>query len=194
MLDVAAEIKSAVSIPVGTVTYMDPAIAPDFFEAAIAEGKVDFFLMTRSLYVEPEYVNKLREGRIDEIAPCTRCLFCFGGDAVRGTGGSIGFCRVNAANFNAYGENMPEGWHPLPAETSRNVMVVGGGPAGMEAARIAAQRGHKVSLFERSGSLGGLLPTAESIKGPHENLSVLAAYLARQQEICAFTCSSKARM
>jgi thioredoxin reductase len=97
--------------------------------------------------------------------------------------GSMGSCRVNAANFRAYADPMPEGWEPLPAETSKKVMVIGGGPGGMEAARVAAQRGHSVSLYEKNGSLGGLLPSAESIKGPHENLSALVTYLSKQQEV-----------
>lgn len=181
MIDVASEIKSAVSIPVGAATYMDPAQAPDYFEAALAEGKLDFLIMNRPLCVDPEYVNKLREGRIDEIAPCTRCLHCFYDPDKAGK--LMEHCRVNAANWRAYGEDMPEGNDPSPASASKNVMVVGGGPAGMEAARIAAQRGHAVSLYEKSSSLGGLLSSAEAIKGPHENLGRLSTYLAREQEI-----------
>ena len=71
-------------------------------------------------------------------------------------------CRVNAANWRAYGEDMPEGFEPTPAETPKNVMVIGGGPAGMEAARVAAQRGHKVTLYEKNGMLGGSLTLAEA--------------------------------
>ena len=68
LIDVVARYKEAVKIPCGTVTYMDPAHAPDFFEQALADGKVDFFLMNRPITVDSEYVNKLREGRADEIA------------------------------------------------------------------------------------------------------------------------------
>ncbi|OUO87986.1 tat (twin-arginine translocation) pathway signal sequence [Gordonibacter sp. An230] len=181
MLDVAAEIKSAVSIPVGAATYMDPAQAPDYFEAAISEGKLDFLVMNRPLCVDPEYVNKLREGRIDEIAPCTRCLHCFY-DPDK-SGALMEHCRVNAANWRAYGEAMPEGWTPAPIEGEKRVMVVGGGPAGMEAARVAAQRGCAVTLYEKGGSLGGRLAAAEGIKGPHENLGRLRSYLAKQLEV-----------
>ena len=62
-------------------------------------------------------------------------------------------------------------------------MVVGGGPAGMEAARIAALRGHNVTLYEKNGAVGGLLDFASTVKGPHENLSDLRSYLARQLEV-----------
>ncbi len=185
MLNVAKAIKEAVSIPVGTVTYMDPAHAPDFFENALKDGMVDFLIMNRPLTVEKEYVNKLKEGRIDEIAPCTRCMHChFDRDK---EGNVYEHCRVNAATQRAYRDAMPEGDEPLPASVVKNVMVVGGGPAGMEAARIAAQRGHKVTLYEKSSSVGGLLTFASKVKGPHENLDDLRAYLERQLELKGVT-------
>ena len=180
-LDLAAAIKQAVSIPVGCATYNDPAQAPDLFEAAVAEGKVDFLIMNRPLCVDPGYVNKLREGRVDEIAPCTRCPHCFYDPDQSGL--CMEHCRVNAANWRAYGPAMPEGFDPLPAETPKKVMVVGAGPAGLEAARVAAERGHTVALYEKAGYLGGTLPIAEAIKGPHENPGRLATYLAKQVEL-----------
>ena len=138
-------------------------------------------MLNRPLCVDPEYVNKLREGRIDEIAPCTRCLHCFYDAPLDGS--NMEQCRVNAANFRGYSQVMPEGFEPLPAEEPKTVMVIGGGPAGMEAARIAAQRGHSVKLYEKSGILGGLLPFAEIVKGPHENLGTFKKYLERQLEL-----------
>lgn len=181
-IDVAGKVKEAVTIPVGAATYMDPAQAPDYFEQALEDGKIDFFMMNRPLCVDPGYVNKLREGRIDEIAPCTRCLHCFYDVDKNGT---VPFehCRVNAANWRAFGPAMPKGYDPVPVETPKKVMVIGGGPAGMEAARVAAQRGHEVTLYEKNDSLGGTLPLAEAIKGPHENLNRLAAYLAKELEV-----------
>ncbi|MBP9040494.1 MAG: twin-arginine translocation signal domain-containing protein, partial [Anaerolineaceae bacterium] len=128
MLNVAKEIKQAVTIPVGTVTYMDPAHAPDFFENALKEGMADFLIMNRPLTVDPEYVNKLQAGRLDEIAPCTRCMHChFDKDK---EGNTDEHCRVNACTQRAYRDAMPEGYDPLPVTTAKNVMVVGGGPAG----------------------------------------------------------------
>ncbi len=186
MLEVAAKIKAAVSIPVGSVTYMDPAHAPDFFEAALQDGKVDFFNMTRPLYADPEYIVKLREGRIDEIRPCNRCLHChFDYDE---DGNFYEHCRVNATRMRAFTDAMPDG--PALPELSgdpKNVMVVGGGAAGMEAARVAALRGHNVTLYEKNGYLGGTLPFAASVKGDHENIADLNSYLQRQQEVCGVT-------
>jgi 2,4-dienoyl-CoA reductase-like NADH-dependent reductase (Old Yellow Enzyme family)/thioredoxin reductase len=185
LLDVAKEIKDSVSIPVGTVTYMDPAHAPDYFEDALKEGKVDFLIMNRPLTVDSQYVNKLKEGKIDEIAPCTRCMHChFDRDK---EGNVYEHCRVNACTQRAYRDAMPEGFDPLPATVVKNVMVVGGGPAGMEAARIAAQRGHKVTLYEKEKTVGGLLGFADAVKGPHENLLDLRAYLERQLEVKGVT-------
>ena len=181
LLDVAREFKDAVGIPVGTVTYMDPAHAPDFFEQALKDGKADFYLMNRPFMVDPEYIVKLRENRLDEIRPCNRCLHChFDLDE---DGAFYEHCRMNAAHMRAYTEQMPEG-PDLPAGTgSKSVMVVGGGPAGMEAARVAALRGYDVTLYERKGSVGGLLEFAANVKGPHENIARTRDYLARQLEV-----------
>ena len=185
MLNVAKEIKEAVTIPVGTVTCMNPAYAPKFFNDAIKDGMCDFFIMNRPLTVDTEYVNKLRDKKLDEIAPCTRCMHChFDYDD---EGKVYEHCRVNAATQRAWHEDMPEGAIPTPAKDKKKVMVIGGGPAGMEAARIAAERGHEVTLYEKNGFLGGLLIFAEAIKGPHENLGDLRNYLIRQQELKGVT-------
>ncbi|NCB51026.1 MAG: FAD-dependent oxidoreductase [Clostridia bacterium] len=185
LIDIVGRYKEALSIPCGTVTYMDPAHAPDYFEQALADGKVDFYLMNRPLTVDPEYVNKLREGRIDEIAPCTRCLHCHIGSNEMNR--AMGYCRVNALTQRVMTENGPATYELEPAASPKKVMVIGGGPAGMEAARIAAARGHEVKLYEKSGSLGGNLTVASIVKGPHENLDDLKAYLTRQQELNGVT-------
>ena len=181
LLDIVKRYKDAVSIPCGTVTYMDPAHAPDYFEQALADGKVDFYIMNRPLTVDFDYVNKLREGRIDEIAPCTRCLHChIGGNE---DNRRFGYCRVNALTQRVMTESGPATYELPPATSSKKVMVVGGGPAGMEAARIAAARGHAVTLYEKKSTLGGLLEFASNVKGPHENLDDLKAYLEKQLEL-----------
>lgn len=180
-LNVAAEYKKALSIPCGVVTYNDPAHAPDFFEQALEDGKADFFLMTRPLTVDMEYVNKLKEGRIDEIAPCTRCLHCHIGS--NEANAQMAYCRVNALTQRVMREGGPTTYELEPAATPKKVMVIGGGPAGMEAARIAAARGHNVTLYEKRGALGFMLDFAASVKGPHENLADLKNYLIRQLEL-----------
>lgn len=185
LLNVAAKYKAALNIPCGAVTYMDPAHAPDLFEQALEDGKVDFFLMTRPLTVDMEYVNKLKEGRIDEIAPCTRCLHCHIGSNEMNAAGA--YCRVNALTQRVMREGGPATYELPPVEKVKKVMVIGGGPAGMEAARIAALRGHDVTLYEKRGALGGLLDFAHMVKGPHENLLDLKNYLIRQLELAKVT-------
>lgn len=189
MLDVAKQYKEALSIPVGTVTYMDPAHAPDFFDKAVADGKVDFLIMNRPLNVDPDYVNKLKEGRFDKIRPCTRCGHCFNdttkeSNATMGGYGTSLACRIDPIRgFIGNDRGLPGGWIPDPVEGAKSVMVVGAGPAGMEAARIAARRGCDVTLYERSGAIGGLLTFASVIKGPHENLDDYVAWVKKQLEL-----------
>ncbi|MAT41916.1 MAG: NADH:flavin oxidoreductase [Anaerolineaceae bacterium] len=185
LIDIVGRYKEALNIPCGTVTYMDPAHAPDYFEKALADGKVDFYLMNRPLTVDTEYIHKLEEGRIDEIAPCTRCLHChIGGNP---SNREFGYCRVNALTHRVMTENGPATYELEPAKVTKKVLVVGGGPAGMEAARIAAARGHQVTLYEKSDELGGDLNFASMIKGPHENLEDLKAYLTKQLEVQGVT-------
>jgi 2,4-dienoyl-CoA reductase-like NADH-dependent reductase (Old Yellow Enzyme family)/thioredoxin reductase/molybdopterin-binding protein len=185
LIDIVGRYKKALKIPCGTVTYMDPAHAPDYFEKALADGKVDFYLMNRPLTVDTEYVNKLKAGRIDEIAPCTRCLHCHIGSNEMNR--AMGYCRVNALTQRVMTEKGPATYELTPAPVAKKIMVIGGGPAGMEAARIAAARGHKVTLYEKNATLGGKLAFASMVKGPHENLDDLKAYLSKQLELNGVT-------
>lgn len=181
MLGAAAKVKEAVSVPVGAATYMDPAIAPDMFEAAVAEGKIDFLLMNRPVgNADPDYPSKFFDNRIEDIRPCTRCLHC-AADFANHLGVMEG-CRVNACKARAFTEAMPEGYDVPPAENGKKIVVVGGGPAGLEAARVCAERGYEVTLFEKSGSTGGLLSFAELVKGRHENLGLFRDWLGHAAE------------
>lgn len=180
-LAVAKRYKDALTIPCGVVTYMDPAIAPELFEEALASGCADYYIINRPLTIDSEYINKLRDGRLDEIAPCTRCLHCHAGSNEMNR--MLSYCRVNALTQRVYTENGPASYDLEPASSAKKVMVVGAGPAGMEAARIAALRGHDVTLYEKEGVVGGLLTFASLVKGPHENLDELKAYLQRQCEL-----------
>ncbi len=156
----AAGIKQEVSIPVTVVGRLDA----DFGERLLEAGAVDFIGMTRRLHADPDYVNKLREGRLEDIAPCTGCENCLGTKR----------CRINALLGTPYTDVER-------AEKKKKVVVIGGGPGGMEAARVSAIRGHDVTLYEKAPKLGGLLPIAAIVKGPHpEDVPLIYQYLERQ--------------
>ena len=172
----AARIKQAVNIPVATVGCMDPRLAPDLAEKALEDGSIDLLMMTRPLMADPDLPHKLQEGRRDEIAPCTHCETCFM---------SNDGCRVNPQFGRTGTDEMPGGHDEYPQTAQpKRVLVVGGGPAGMEAARVAALCGHSVKLCEKTSALGGKLPFAAMVKGSHELIDDYQAYLVRQLEVC----------
>jgi len=160
----AAIIKEAVSIPIITVGGIEPRRG----EKILREGKADFIGICRPLFADPDLPNKLAAGRVDDIAPCTYCGTCQKMD------GQPKQCRVNAALGT-------EQYEIKKAEKVKRVVVVGGGPAGMEAARVAALRGHQVWLYEKAHRLGGAVPMAAMVKGLEiENLPALVRYLEGQ--------------
>ena len=143
----AAGIRSAVTLPVfavGRIT--DPADA----ERILANGEADMVGMTRAHVADPDLIAKLREGRLDDIRPCVGANVCIRNGLA---GRSIG-CIHNPQT----GRELTWG-EPTAAEESLDVAVVGAGPAGLEAARVAALRGHRVTLYEQSEHLGGQLHT-----------------------------------
>ena len=145
----AAEIKKNVSIPVGTVGAITD---PNVMEAWIRDGLVDYVVLARALIADPDLPKKAMHGKLDEIRPCLRCIACL-------TGGYYNLpmhCSVNPEFYN-------EGHYrfQLPEAQKKRVLIAGGGPAGMEAALIAAQRGHEVILCEKEDRLGGLLNLVE---------------------------------
>ena len=137
----AAAIKKAVTASVITVGKIDT----EHGEQILKEGSADFIQMARALMAEPELPNKAREGKLDEIRPCIYCGWCQAG----GTAGALANCTVNPA----LGRELE--YRIEPARQKKNVMVIGGGPAGMESARVLAERGHNTSLYEQSDRLGG---------------------------------------
>lgn len=142
-------IKKVVSVPVMGVGRLDPVLG----ERLLQEGKADLILLGRRLFADPELPNKVASGRIEDIVPCTACGTC---ETPR-TGPRR--CRINASL------GREREYRIKPAEKKKRVMVVGSGPAGMEAARVSASRGHEVFLYEKGPKLGGLLPLAALVKG-----------------------------
>jgi 2,4-dienoyl-CoA reductase (NADPH2) len=124
----------------------------DSGEKTLREGKADLIGINRRIFADPEYPNKVRAGRFDDIQPCTHCGNCSKDYNVPRK------CRINAC----FGTDS---YDLAPAGVKKRVLVVGGGPAGMQAARVAALRGHEVALWERGRYLGGSVPLAALVKG-----------------------------
>jgi 2,4-dienoyl-CoA reductase (NADPH2) len=141
---VSEAIKKAVTIPVITnVRITDPLDA----EQVLASGKADFIGLARPLIADPEWPNKAREGRVDDIRFCTACCRCYD---------DVFSDRFMSCSVNPQVGKERE-YTIQRAEKGKKVFIIGGGPAGMEAARVAALRGHRVTLFEARDKLGGLL-------------------------------------
>ena len=146
-----AAIKEMVSVPVFVAGRLDPELG----EELLREGKLDFIGMTRRLLADPDLPKKVAEGRMEDIAPCSGCLYCWHERAYLGKPIR---CRINAS----LGRELE--YVLRPADRRKKVLVAGSGPAGMEAARVAALRGHEVLLYEKDRLAGGLMPLAAIIK------------------------------
>lgn len=139
----AAAMKQAVQIP---VIACDVIRKPDFAESLLEEGNTDFVALGRALLADPQWGNKAAEGREAEIRTCISCLYCIQ---------EVMECKVIKCAVNARAGRELEFPEPEQNGDGRVVAVVGGGPAGMEAARILAQRKFKPVLFEARDVLGG---------------------------------------
>lgn len=169
MADLANAVKANVSIPVinaGNFNY------PDVAEHSLNNNDADFIALGRSLLADPEWANKARLGKMEEIRPCLRCNEkCIMNVLI----GKELTCSVNPQC------GRESRFKLVKADKPRRVTVIGGGPAGMEAAVVAAQRGHHVTLLEEKDKLGGQLNYAdqESFKW---SISDFNKYLKRQVE------------
>lgn len=146
-------IKDAVSIPVMGVSAIRH---PEFAEKLLAEGNQDFIVMGRTFLAEPEWVKKIEEGRENELRKCISCLHCFETYLGAIGTGTLIECALNpkTAHELQYADLKKDG-------NGRTVVVVGAGPGGMEAARVAALRGFKPIVFEKAPYPGGQLNYAD---------------------------------
>lgn len=143
-LPFAEKVKKVVKVPVLTAGRMGyPQLAAD----ALQEGKCDMVVLGRPLLADPEFVNKMRQGNIQDIRPC---LSCHDGCFNRAHSMRLMSCAVNPQC------NREKEAAFCKAEHTKSCLVIGGGPAGMEAARILALRGHTVTLVEKEKQLGGM--------------------------------------
>ncbi|MCC7411049.1 MAG: NAD(P)-binding protein [Gammaproteobacteria bacterium] len=163
------QLKRAVSLPVFAVSTIGTGKEA---EAILANGDADMVAMTRAQIADPELANKIREGREDEIYHCLRCNQGCIARLFRGAGIT---CQINprTGREEVFGDQTF-----TPAKESKHWVVIGGGPAGMKAAEGLAKRGHKVTLLEKGGELGGQvnyiiqLPRRDSFAWITEDLKV----------------------
>jgi 2,4-dienoyl-CoA reductase-like NADH-dependent reductase (Old Yellow Enzyme family) len=166
LVSLAQGIKKVVNIPVIAVG----RISAELGEEVLRQGKADFIAMARAILADPEYPSKVASGKMEDIRPCILCYHCvsqaFWGEPV--------FCAVNAA-AGKESELRIE-----PAKQPKKVLVVGGGPGGMEAARVAALRGHDVTLCDKGRRLGGSLVFASVANADNEDfLNYLIAQMGK---------------
>ena len=163
----AEKIKQIVKIPIITIGKIrDLQLA----EKTISEGKADLVAIGRALIAEPELVKKSQLGQTDDIIPCISCNHCLdkivaGGQPLR--------CSVNPITGRELSIRIE------PSTKPKKILVVGGGPAGMEAAHIAASRGHSVTLFDKDDKLGGQL-LLSTVPPGKEDISKFNRYLSIQ--------------
>ncbi len=145
-IEAAQLVKKAVDIPVIAVgRIIDPVMAED----VITEGKADFVAMGRATLADPEFPNKVKDGKAEEISPCVGCLTrCNGAPGVDPNDHGVS-CMINP--FTGHELTM----QITKADKPKQIVVVGGGPGGLEAAWVSAARGHQVTLFEKNGKVGG---------------------------------------
>ena len=168
----AKAIKKAVKLPVSVSGKIDPLLA----ERILQEGSADFIHLCRPLIADPELPNKAREGRLEEIRPCIYCNHCWGRRIL--VGDELPCCAVNP------GMAKEREFKLEPAPRAKKVIVIGGGMAGMEAATTLAQRGHEVSLYEKSDRLGGQWNILSAYR-PEQD--VLVKYMSRELEKAGVT-------
>lgn len=158
LMDGIEAIKKAVDVPVIAVGKLGyPKLAEEILET----GKADFIALGRPLLADPDWPIKVMEGKLDDVRMCIGCHVCIQrsvgavvGEMARYVGkGIVGGKHLSCALNPATGNEKEMAL--TPAQNKKNVLVVGGGPAGMEAARVAVLRGHNVTLWEKSGQLGG---------------------------------------
>ena len=175
-------IKNFVSIPVVAAGRMDPFVGAE----AVKNGKIDAVGFARPFLADGAWVTKLKDGHPEEIRPCICCHNgCFNMCHYKGTSNDqslsdslhMARCAVNAETMNSVAHHIEKAAKP------KNIVVIGGGIGGMESARVAALRGHKVSLYEKSDHLGGVFVPASqaSFKGKLRDL--LAWYELQMKEL-----------
>ena len=174
-LDDVAHIKKFVDIPVVCAGRMEPDVGAQ----AVAEGKIDGVGVARQFLTDPEWITKLLEDRIEEIKPCICCHSgCFNFSSSKGHANTqdlkdtmgLARCALNPETMQS------KKYKIAPAKKSKKIAVIGGGIGGMEAAIVCAKRGHTVTLYEKSGVLGGVFIAAAAPSFKEKDRDLIAWY------------------
>jgi NADPH-dependent 2,4-dienoyl-CoA reductase/sulfur reductase-like enzyme len=171
-LDFAGDIREATNMPVFHAAKISDVATARY---AIASGKVDLVGMTRAHMADPHIVRKIIEKREDEIRPCVGANYCLD----RIYQGGAAYCIHNAATGRE--ETMP---HEIPkAEWRKKIVIGGAGPGGLEAARVAGERGHEVVVYEAAAEPGGQVRLASQSKRRHEMISIIDWRMAQCERL-----------
>ena len=174
-LDDVAHIKQFVDIPVVCAGRMEPDVGAQ----AVAEGRIDAMGIARQFLTDPEWITKLIEDRLEDIKPCICChAGCFNFSKSKGHANTqdltdtmgLARCALNPRTMQS------KKYHLEPAKKIKNIAVIGGGIGGMEAALVLAQRGHKVTLYEKSDRLGGVFIAAAAPSFKEKDRDLIAWY------------------
>lgn len=163
----AERIKERVKIPVVAIGKIKH---PQLVEEIVKDGRADMVALGRALIAEPYFVKKLTQNRVDDILPCISCNFC---RKQIGNNGNPLRCAVNGFSGREKETRF------VPPLRRKNILIAGGGPAGMQAALVLSDRGHSVTLCEKSAELGGQLSLAAKPSDKIE-INAFVDYLANQ--------------
>ena len=174
-LEDVAHIKKFVDIPVGCAGRMEP----DVGAKAVADGKIDAVGVARQFLVDPEWITKMLEDRLEDIKPCICChAGCFNFSSSKGHANTqdltdtmgLARCALNPKTMQSKKYKL------TPAKKVKNIAIIGGGIGGMEAALVCAQRGHKVTLYEKTDKLGGVFIAAAAPSFKEKDRDLIAWY------------------
>ena len=175
-LESVAHIKKFVDIPVVCAGRMDPAVGAE----AVAEGKIDAIGVARQFLVDPEWITKLIDERLEDIKPCICCHSgCFNFSSSKGHYNTrdltdtmgLARCALNPETMQSKKYNIQ------PAKKAKKIAVVGGGIGGMEAAILLAKRGHNVTLYEKTSQLGGVFIAAAAPSFKEKDRDLIKWYI-----------------
>ena len=174
-LESVAHIKKFVDIPVVCAGRMEPDVGAQ----AVADGLIDGVGIARQFLTDPEWITKLIEDRLEDIKPCICChAGCFNFSSSKGKANTqdltdtmgLARCALNPQTMQS------KKYYVKPAAKAKNVAVIGGGIGGMEAALLRTKRGHKVTLYEKSGELGGVFIAAAAPSFKEKDKALIAWY------------------